>query len=142
MIDDDAWSAAINSDDIAALELRQRQRARAENVIRDTKTCGLANLPFDCVVNNDLWMQLCFTANDLLCWARRIGCTGTLARATPKTIRHRFLSVAGRVTPTGRRLHLDQHWPWTAQLLTAINRVRTAFTPLTVTTPAPTPTAP
>lgn len=84
---------------IASLELRQRQRARAENVIRDTKACGLANLPFDCIVNNDIWMRLCFAANDLLCWARRIGCQGNLAKATPKTIRRRLLSVAGSITP-------------------------------------------
>jgi len=32
---------------IAALECRQRQRARAENVIRDAKATGPANLPFD-----------------------------------------------------------------------------------------------
>ncbi|MEZ5230332.1 MAG: IS1380 family transposase [Acidimicrobiales bacterium] len=128
--------------DIAGLELRQRQRARAENVIRDTKACGLANLPFDCIVSNDLWMQLCFAANDLLCWARRIGCAGTaMAKAAPKTVRHRFLTVAGRVTPTGRVLHLDQHWPWTTQLLAAIGRIRTAFASLTVTTRISTPTA-
>jgi hypothetical protein len=89
--------------DIAALELRQRQRARAENVIRDAKATGLANLPFDDIVNNDVWMQLCFTANDLLAWAQHIGCTGQLRRATPKTIRHRLLHVAARITPTGRR---------------------------------------
>ena len=100
--------------DIAALELRQRQRARAENVIRDAKATGLANLPFDDIVNNDVWMQLCFAANDLLAWAQHIGCVGQLRRATPKTIRHRLLHVAARITPTGRRLHLDRHWPWTA----------------------------
>ena len=55
--------------DIAGLELRQRQRARADNVIRDTKACGLANLPFDDIVNNDTWKRLCFAANDLLAWA-------------------------------------------------------------------------
>jgi hypothetical protein len=120
---------------IAALELRQRQRARAENVIRDAKATGLANLPFDDIVNNDVWMQLCFAANDLLAWAQRISCTGQLRRATPKTIRHRLLHTAARVTPTGRRLHLDQHWPWTRTLLDAITRIRTAFTPPTVTTP-------
>jgi len=119
--------------DIAALELRQRQRARAENVIRDAKATGLANLPFDDIVNNDVWMQLCFAANDLLAWAQRIGCVGQLRRATPKTIRHRLLHVAARITPTGRRLRLDQHWPWTDILLTAIERVRTAFTSLSVT---------
>lgn len=128
--------------DIASLELRQRQRARAENVIRDTKACGLANLPFDCIVNNDIWMRLCFAANDLLCWARRIGCQGNLAKATPKTIRRRLLSVAGAITPTGRRLHLDTRWPWTTQLLDAIHRVRTAFASLTVNTTAATPAAP
>lgn len=119
---------------IAALELRQRQRARAENVIRDAKATGLANLPFDDIVNNDTWMQLCFCANDLLAWAQRIGCVGQLRRATPKTIRHRLLHVAARITPTGRRLRLDRHWPWTAALLDAITRVRTAFTSLSVTT--------
>lgn len=119
--------------DIAALELRQRQRARAENVIRDAKATGLANLPFDDIVNNDVWMQLCFTANDLLAWAQHIGCTGQLRRATPKTIRHRLLHVAARITPTGQRLRLDRHWPWTSILLDAIARVRTAFASLSVT---------
>lgn len=117
--------------DIAALELRQRQRARAENVIRDAKATGLANLPFDDIVNNDVWMQLCFAANDLLAWAQQIGCVGQLRRATPKTIRHRLLHVAARITPNSRRLRLDRHWPWTTALLDAITRVRTAFAPLT-----------
>lgn len=119
--------------DIAALECRQRQRARAENVIRDAKATGLANLPFDDIVNNDAWMQLCFCANDLLAWAQSIGCAGQLRRATPKTIRHRLLHVAARITPTGRRLRLDRHWPWTRALLDAITRVRTAFASLSVT---------
>lgn len=126
--------------DIAHLELFQRQRARAENVIRDTKACGLANLPFDCVVNNEVWMQLCFTAHDLLVWARAISLTGPLRRATPKTIRHRLLHVAARTTPRNRRLDLDRTWPWTPTLLDALHRLRTAFTSLTVTEPpAPQP---
>lgn len=123
--------------DVAVLELRQRQRARAENVIRDAKATGLANLPFDDIVNNDVWMQLCFTANDLLAWSQRIGCTGQLRRATPKTIRHRLLHIAARITPNGRRLHLDRHWPWTQTLLDAINRIRTAFTAAAATTAQP-----
>ena len=106
--------------DIARLELQQRQRARAENVIRDTKATGLSNLPFDDIVNNDVWMQLCFAANDLLGWAQRIGCTGQLRRATPKTIRHRLLHIAARITPTGRGLRLDRHWPWTTLLLLSL----------------------
>jgi hypothetical protein len=125
------------SADVAALELQQRQRARAENVIRDTKACGLSNLPFDDLVNNEVWMNLCFAANDLLGWAQRIGCTGQLRRATPKTIRHRMLHVAARITPTSRRLRLDHHWPWTQLVIDAIHRVQAAFQALTVTgTPA------
>ncbi len=119
--------------DLAALELRQRQRARAENVIRDAKATGLANLPFDDIVNNEVWMQLCFCANDLLAWGQAIGCVGQLRRATPKTIRHRLLHIAAGITPNGRRLHLDQRWPWTAALLAAIDRVRDAFRAVTTT---------
>ena len=59
-------------------------------------------------------MNLCFAANDLLGWAQRIGCIGQLRRATPKTIRHRLLHVAARITPNSRRLRLDHDWPWTA----------------------------
>jgi hypothetical protein len=124
-----------SDDDIAALELFQRRRARAENVIRDTKACGLANLPFDCVVNNETWMQLCFAAHDLLTWARHISLTGPLRRATPKTIRHRLLHVAGRTTPNRRRLDLDRTWPWTTTILNALDRLRHAFTSLAVTEP-------
>jgi hypothetical protein len=119
--------------DIAALELAQRQRARAEAVIRDTKACGLANLPFDCVVANDVWIQLCFTAHDLLSWAQRISLEGAIRKATPKTIRHRLLHIAARITPTGRRLHLDATWPWTDTLTAAISRLRHRFRSLTVT---------
>lgn len=119
--------------DIAALELFQRQRARAENIIRDTKACGLANLPFDDLVNNEVWMQLCFTAHDLLVWAQAISLTGPLRRATPKTLRHRLLHIAARTTPSGRRLDLDRTWPWTATLLAAIDRLRHALGSLTVT---------
>lgn len=123
--------------DVAALELQQRQRARAENVIRDTKACGLANLPFDDVVSNEVWMNLCFAANDLLSWAQRIGCVGQLRRATPKTIRHRLLHIAARITPNSRRLRLDHDWPWTHLVTDAIHRVRTAFKTLTIAEPTP-----
>jgi len=120
--------------DIAGLELAQRQRARAEAVIRDTKACGLANLPFDDVVANDVWMQLTFTARDLMSWAQRISLIGPLAKATPKTIRHRLLHIAARITPTGRRLHLDTTWPWTTTLTAALDRLQERFRSLTVTT--------
>jgi hypothetical protein len=41
------------TDDLAGLDLRHRRRGRAEQIIRDTKACGLARLPFDGAANND-----------------------------------------------------------------------------------------
>jgi hypothetical protein len=68
-------------------------------------------------------MQLTFCANDLPCWARRISLTGPLRRAPPKTIRHRLLRVAAHVSPC--RLRLDATWPWTPDLLNAIDHLKT-----------------
>jgi hypothetical protein len=120
-------------DDLAALDLRPRRRGRAEQIIRDTKACGLARLPFDSAANNDRWMQLTFAAKDLVCWARRISLTGPLRRATPKTIRHRLLHIAARTSP--RRLRLDTTWPWTPDLLDAIDRLKTRLQPPPLTVP-------
>jgi hypothetical protein len=120
-------------DNLATLDLRHRRRGRAEQIIRDTKACGLAHLPFDGAANNDRWMQLTFCANDLLCWARRISLTGPLRHATPKTIRHRLLHVAARISP--RRLRLDTTWPWAPDLLNAINHLKTRLNPRPPTVP-------
>jgi hypothetical protein len=118
--------------DVAPLVDAACERAgRAEQIIRDTKACGLAKLPFDAATDNDRWMQLAFTANDLLCWARRINFTGPLRRATPKTIRHRLLHIAAHASP--RRLRLDATWPWTNDLLDGIDRVKTRLHPLPLT---------
>jgi hypothetical protein len=122
-----AFITDTQGSDLAALDLRHRRRGRAEQIIRDTKACGLARLPFDSAANNDRWMQLSFCANDLLCWARRISFTGGMRRATPKTIRHRLLHVAARTSP--RRLRLDATWPWTPDLLHAIDRIKTQLQP-------------
>lgn len=122
-----AFITDTDSDDLAALDLRHRRRGRAEQIIRDTKACGLARFPFDGAANNDRWMQLTFTANDLFCWARRISLTGPLRRATPKTIRHRLLHVAAHASP--RRLRLDATWPWTPDLLDALDRLKTQLQP-------------
>jgi hypothetical protein len=128
-----AFITDTDSDDLAALDLRHRRRGRAEQIIRDTKACGLARLPFDGAADNDRWMQLTFTANDLLCWARRLSLTGNLRRATPKTIRYRLLHVAAHTSP--RRIRLDASWPWTPDLLDAIDRLKIRLQPPPLTVP-------
>ena len=117
--------------DPATLEARHRQRGRAEGVIRDLKACGLANLPFDCIVNNSIWARLAATALNLLSWTQHLTLTGPLRRATPKTLRYRLLHIAGRVTTAGRKLHLDRDWPWTPTLLAALDRIPRAVNPTT-----------
>ena len=118
--------------DVVALERQHRQRGRAETIIRDTKACGLTNLPFDDIVNNTTWIQLAAIANNLLVWARRLTLTGPLRAATPKTIRHRLLHIAARISP--QRLRLDRNWPWTSTLTDALNQLNTVLPPHTVTT--------
>jgi hypothetical protein len=113
------------------LELRHRQRACAEQVIRDAKACGLDNLPSNDVVNNQIWCQLVTAAVNLLAWAKRLTLTGPLRRASPKTIRYRLLHIAAQVRP--RRLDLAANWPWTPTLLAALDRLHTLTTPPSVT---------
>jgi Transposase DDE domain group 1 len=73
--------------DLAALELRHRQRARVEDRIRGAKATGLSNLPLDLLRRNAVWLELVLAAQDLLCWAQALLLDGELAVAEPKTLR-------------------------------------------------------
>jgi hypothetical protein len=98
------------------LEVRHRQRARAEHRIRCLKDTGLHNLPFHSYHANRIWLEIVALASDLITW------TQTLAfdqhqparRWEPKRVRFRLLAVAGRIIHTARqrRLRLPQRWPW------------------------------
>lgn len=98
------------------LEIRHRQRARAEDRIRGLKDTGMRNLPFHGFAANQIWLEIVALAADLLAW------TQTLAwdkreparRWEPKRLRLRVLAVAGRIIHTGRqhRLRLPRDWPW------------------------------
>jgi Transposase DDE domain group 1 len=112
--------------DLAALELRHRQRARVEDRIRAAKATGLANLPFDRWRRNAVWLELVLCAQDLCCWAQTLLLAGPLARAEPKTLRYRLLHVAARVVRHARRLilRLQASWPWAAELAGAFARLR------------------
>lgn len=101
---------------LADLEVRHRQRARAEDRIRGQKDTGMRNLPFHGFAQNQIWLEIAALAADLLAW------TQTLAfdqheparRWEPKRLRLRILAVAGRIIHSGRRhrLRLPRHWPY------------------------------
>src|SRR5262249_18489738 len=111
--------------DLAALELRHRQRARVEDRIRAAKATGLRNLPFDLVRRNQVWLELVLCAQDLLCWTQALLLDGALAVAEPKTLRYRLLHLAARVVRHARRtiLRLQASWPWSVQLAHAFARL-------------------
>jgi hypothetical protein len=112
--------------DLAALELRHRQRARVEDRIRAAKTTGLRNLPFDRWRRNAVWLELVLMAQDLCCWTQTLLLDGELAVCEPKTLRYRLLHVAARVVRHARRIiiRLQRTWPWATKLAAAFTRLR------------------
>jgi hypothetical protein len=86
--------------DLAALELRHRQRARVEDRIRGAKATGLRNLPFDRWRRNAVWLELVLMA----CWTQALLLDGELAVCEPKALRYRLLHVAARISRHARRL--------------------------------------
>ena len=113
-------------DDIAVLERRHRQRARAEDRIRDDKDTGLQKFPFREFALNEVWLELVLLAHDLIVWTQALLLDGELAAAQPKRLRYRLLHVAARLSFSGRsaRLRIQHDWPWAGQLHAAFQRLK------------------
>ena len=114
---------------LAGLELRHRQRARAEDRIRCAKDTGLTNLPLHNLDQNRIWCAVVALACELTAWAQMLALTGHQARRwEPKRLRLRLFSIPGRLAKSGRStvLHLPRHAPWAGLLLQAIDRLRLA----------------
>ena len=94
------------------LEADHRRHAEVENTIRDLKYgVGLNHMPSGCFAANSAWLAVQVMAHNLARWTARIGLGEQVV--TIKTLRRRFLSLAGRLTRSARRLtlHLPQRWP-------------------------------
>jgi len=134
LTDDNGWRItcfATNTKgwSIADLEVRHRQRARAEDRIRNLKDTGLTNLPFHRFDQNQLWLEITLLAADLLVWTQVLAFTGQPARRwEPKRLRLRLLAVAGRIIRSGRRrfLRLPRGWPWSDLIETGWTTLQTA----------------
>jgi hypothetical protein len=81
---------------IAVLELRHRQRARAEDRIRAARATGLRTLPLHDIAQNQNWLEIVQLALDLLAWLPLLALsdlqTSTLGAppaATPSVLRRR-----------------------------------------------------
>jgi hypothetical protein len=113
-------------EDVAALELRHRRRAKVEDAIRVAKETGMRRMPFAAFEHNAAWLEISLAAQALLRWAARLCLDGELALAEPKRVRQRLLHVAGRLVRSGRRvaLRLPRSWPWAGALVAAFARLR------------------
>ncbi|NUK71969.1 IS1380 family transposase [Streptomyces lunaelactis] len=116
---------------IAALELRHRQRARAEDRIRAARATGLRNLPLHDTAQNRIWLEIVQIALDLLAWMPMLALTGETRRWEPRRLRLRLFSAAAQIVTTARRRHLRfaRHWPWTDVITQAIKRLETLPNP-------------
>ncbi|MFG2897629.1 IS1380 family transposase [Streptomyces zaomyceticus] len=118
---------ATNTTDmpIAALELRHRRRARAEDRIRAARATGLRNLPLHDTAQNQIWLEIVQLALDLLAWMPMLALTGETRRWEPRRLRFRLLSAAAQIVTTARRRHLRfaRHWPWTDVITDALARL-------------------
>jgi hypothetical protein len=91
------------------------------------RTPGLSKFPFKHFALNEVWSEIVMLAHDLLVWSQALVLDGELAKLEPKRLRYRLLHVAGRLAFSGRRarLHLQDTWPWAAELLTAFQSLET-----------------
>ncbi len=116
---------------IAALELRHRQRARAEDRIRAARATGLRNLPLHDTAQNQSRLEIVQRALDLLAWMPMLALTGETRRWEPRRLRLRLFCAAAQIVTTARRRHLRfaRHWPWTDVITNALARLETLPNP-------------
>jgi hypothetical protein len=112
--------------DAVELDADHRRHAVCELAIRDLKDgAGLRHCPSGVFLANAAWAVIATLAHNLLRWIATIGLGGS-GPVVAKTLRRRLLVLPGRLTRSARRrrLHLPTGWPWAAQFLHALARLR------------------
>ena len=127
LFDNYSYHAFITDRDGETLDLEadHRRHAEIENAIRDLKYgVGLNHLPSGRFAANGAWLAVQVMAHNLARWTARLGLGEQTV--TTKTLRRRFLSLAGRITRKARQLtlHLPWRWPWESQFVSALARLR------------------
>jgi len=99
-------------------------RAVIEATIRDLKYgLALKHFPSGSMTANAAWLQLNVLAHNLCRWTNQLIPPRHL---TTKTLRHRYLTLPGRITTASRTtiLHLPTHWPWAQRFQGILTRLR------------------
>jgi hypothetical protein len=108
------------------LDADHRRHAVCELAIRDLKAgAGLRHCPSGRFLANAAWLVIATLAHNLLRWVATIG-LGSTDLLVAKTLRRHLLHLPGRLTRSARQrlLHLPTDWPWAAQFLGALTRLR------------------
>ncbi len=111
---------------VPQLDLTHRGHARVEDRIRESKDCGLSNLPFREFAHNQAWLWLVMLAQDLVAWTKQLCLAGTARSWELKRLRYRLLHQSGRIARHARRttLRLSKDWAWAGQLAAAFQRLQ------------------
>jgi hypothetical protein len=113
------------SEEITLVEREHREHAVVEQVVADLKEQALAHFPSGEFNANGAWTVLAALAHNLLRWTQSLGLPDATVRAA-RTLRRRWLQIAGRLTRHGRTwtLHLPARWPWQGDYFDALKRIR------------------
>lgn len=113
----------------SAVELDQfhREHAQVELEIKECKEgAGLRHAPSGKYAANAAWVVLCSMAHNLMRWVQLLG-NPQGSRIAPKTLRARFIAIAGRLVRHARTmtLHLPREWRWEKDFLEMHHRLST-----------------
>ncbi|MCX4429475.1 transposase [Streptomyces mirabilis] len=72
---------------------------------------------------NQAWLAVTALACDLRAWLQLLALDGEMAKATPKTLRYRFLHVPAVIVrgQRKRRLKIPRTWPWADEITAAFH---------------------
>ena len=98
---------------------------RVEDSIRTGKATGIGRFPSHDYKFNQAWPTAAMMAQILLAWLKLFALDGDLAKAEPKTLRHRVLHAAARLVRGGRRRRwkFPASWPWAEAITRAWKRI-------------------
>jgi len=120
------YAALTNHTEVlAVVEASHRDHANIELEIRDLVDQALAHAPSGQFNANAAWTVIAAIAHNLLRWTELLGLPDTTPRRA-HTNRRRLLQMRGRLTCHARQntLHLPARWPWKADWLAALTRIR------------------
>jgi len=113
---------------IAWLDARHRCHVHVEDDVKQAKAIGMNRWPSRHWKVNVAWIAVVAMAASLLAAFRHLGLpAGDLRKASIATLRFRLFEVPGRITYGQRKtwLHLPADWPWTPDLTTTWQTIKT-----------------